>query len=94
MTSSNSFLSKGTTNKTNGRWSSSGPGKSTYPLSANANVLSAPLSAVHSNVNVNLPLQCYVFRSNVTLACYQQEGRVGSGRGKRKYVGVNGKWVH
>ena len=70
-----------------------GQGKSTYPLSANANVLSAPLSAFRSNVNVNLLLQCYVFCSNVMLVCYQQVGRVGSGGGNGKYVGVNGKWV-
>jgi hypothetical protein len=48
-----------------------GLGKSMYPLSANANILSAPM------LKVNLQLQCYVFRSNVTLACYQQAGRVG-----------------
>jgi hypothetical protein len=71
----------------------SGLGKSTYPLSANANVLSAPLSAFRSNVNVNLLLQCYVFRSNVMLACYQQAGRVGSGGRNGKYVGISWKWV-
>ncbi len=71
-----------------------GLGKSTNPLSANANILSAPVSAFCSNVNVNLLLQCYIFRSNVTLACYQQAGRVGSGGGNRRNVGVSGKWVH
>ncbi len=57
-----------------------GPGKSTYPLSANANVLSAPMLTL-------------IFCSNVMLACYQQVGRVGSGSRNGKYVGISGKWV-
>jgi hypothetical protein len=31
------------------------------------------------------------FRPNVTLACYQQAGRVGSGSRNGKYVDVSGK---
>jgi hypothetical protein len=62
-----------------------GPGK-TYPLSANANVLSATFhfrkSTFCSNDNVSM---------GVTLACYQQAG--GGGGSSRKYVGVSGKWV-
>ncbi len=59
-----------------------GPGKTTYPLSANANVLTATL---HFSQKYVCPY--YDVSMGVTLACYQQAGSDG------KYVGVSGKWV-
>jgi hypothetical protein len=60
-----------------------GPGKSTYPLSANANVLTATLCFSQKYVR-----PYYDVSKGVTLACYQQAGSDG------KYVGIGGKWVH
>jgi hypothetical protein len=59
-----------------------GPGKSTYPLSANANVLTATLCFLQKYV-----CPYYDVRVGVTLAGYQQAGS------DRKYVGVSRKWV-
>ncbi len=57
-----------------------GPGKSTYPLSANANVLNATLCFSQKYV-----CPYYDVSVGVTLACYQQAGSDG------KYVGISGK---
>jgi hypothetical protein len=59
-----------------------GLGKTTYPLSANANVLTATLHFLRKYVR-----PYYDVSVGVTLACYQQAGSDG------KYVGISGKWV-
>jgi hypothetical protein len=58
----------------------SGPGKSTYPLSANANVLNATLRFSQKYVR-----PYYDVSVGVTLTCYQQAGSDG------KYIGISGK---
>ncbi len=59
-----------------------GPGKSMYPLSTNANILSATLRFLQKYVR-----PYYDISMGVTLVCYQQAGSDG------KYIGVSGKWV-
>ncbi len=57
-----------------------GPGKSTYPLSSNANVLTTTLRFSRKYVR-----PYYEVSVGVMLACYQQAGSDG------KYIGVSGK---
>jgi hypothetical protein len=58
----------------------SGPGKSTYPLSAKANILNAALRFSQKYIR-----PYYDVSVGVTLACYQQAGS------DRKYIGISGK---
>jgi hypothetical protein len=57
-----------------------GVGKLTSPLSANANALPATFRFP----SLSAPI--------MMLACYQQAGRVGKAESSRKYVGVSRKW--
>jgi hypothetical protein len=81
-----------------------GPGKSTYPLSANANVLSATFnfrfrflpqcyinvpSAFSSNYDINILLSASI----MTLKRGSYVSVLPAGGKGRKYIGISGKWV-
>jgi hypothetical protein len=61
MTSSNSFFSKGTTNKTNGQWSSSGP------VNQRTHFLLTPMYFL-LHFQLSAPMLTLIFCSNVTFS--------------------------